>query len=308
MRAPRGLKAPRRSQHKEQIEVKWPAALRFSVLQSCLLASVALHAALLLVRFVDPQSFDKVFKDAGLEVILVNAKGSETPDQAKAIAQHSLAGGGDAEAGRATSPLQADTQDSTGDATEDLHQRLDQLQSRQTVLLAQLRDTMGKLAEPPQQVNTLTPTSAAKDEKARQRLKQLAEIEKRVIQENERPKKRYVSPSTVGKVHALYYHGFKRKVEELGTRNFPSAEGQKLYGDLTMTVSLNARGEVIEAKILESTGNARLDKMAVAIVFSGAPYGDFTEAMLKKFQILVIVSRFSFTRDNNLQTKVIGND
>jgi protein TonB len=289
--------------------VKWPFQYRPSVLQACLLGSVALHLALLTVRFVDPESFDRMFKDAGLEVILVNAKGADTPDaRAKAIAQHTLAGGGDAQSGRASSPLQADTQDNQGDATEDLHQRLEQMQNKQTVLLAQLRDNMAKMMQQPSPSYQAVGPSASVQEKARQRLKQLAEIEKRVIEENERPKKRFVSPSTMGKVHAIYYHSFKRKVEDLGTRNFPSAGGQKLYGDLTMSVSINQAGQVIETKVLASTGNPRLDKMAQAIVNSGAPYGEFTEAMSKKFQILVIVSRFSFSHDEGLQTTVIGHE
>jgi hypothetical protein len=67
----------------------------------------AVHAALLTVRFVDPEGFNRVFQDTPLEVILVNAKSQrETrPGKAQAIAQATLAGGGEAEKGRATSPL-----------------------------------------------------------------------------------------------------------------------------------------------------------------------------------------------------------
>jgi periplasmic protein TonB len=278
---------------------------RLTVFQFCLLGSAVVHSALLAVRFVDPATFDQVFKDHGLEVILVNAQGNEKVDKAKAIAQFTLDGGGSADKGRATSPLQADRFESTGDATEDVQQHLDQLQTRQTYLLAQLKDQLVK--NPTQPLSTPdSADNADRVEKARQRLKQIAEIERRVVQENERPKKRFVSPSTVGKVHALYYHGFKRKVEDLGTRNFPAMAGKKLYGDLTMSVSLDRYGQVIEAQIITSTGNSQLDKMAQAIVYSGAPYGTFTDAMLKKFQILVIVSRFSFTRDDGLQTTVVA--
>ena len=79
----------------------------FSPLQIALGASVAVHAVLLTVRFVDPESFNRVFQDTPLEVILVNARTNEKPekDKAKAIAQASMAGGGDAEKGRATTPL-----------------------------------------------------------------------------------------------------------------------------------------------------------------------------------------------------------
>ena len=39
------------------------------------------------VRIVDPESFNRVFQDTPLEVILVNAKSSETPAQAQALWQ-----------------------------------------------------------------------------------------------------------------------------------------------------------------------------------------------------------------------------
>ena len=76
----------------------------FSPLQIALGVSIAVHAALLTVRFVDPEAFNRVFDDTPLEVILVNARTNEAPEKAKAIAQASMAGGGDTEKGRATSP------------------------------------------------------------------------------------------------------------------------------------------------------------------------------------------------------------
>ena len=65
-----------------------------STLQWALLASAAVHAVLLTVRFVDPAAIQRVFKDTPLDVILVNARSSEAPLQAQAIAQANLAGGG----------------------------------------------------------------------------------------------------------------------------------------------------------------------------------------------------------------------
>ncbi|RZJ08213.1 MAG: energy transducer TonB, partial [Haliea sp.] len=69
----------------------------FSTLQIALGVSVAVHAVLLTVRFVDPEGFNRVFRDTPLEVILVNARTNERPEKAQAIAQASLAGGGEAE-------------------------------------------------------------------------------------------------------------------------------------------------------------------------------------------------------------------
>ena len=76
-----------------------------STLQIALGASVIVHAALLTVRIVDPEGFNRVFQDTPLEVVLVNARSDQRPAIAQAIAQANLAGGGEAAAGRATSPL-----------------------------------------------------------------------------------------------------------------------------------------------------------------------------------------------------------
>jgi len=81
--------------------MKLPAFLtRFSTLQLTLGVSVALHAAILSVRFVDPEGFNRVFQDTPLEVILVNAKSANAPTKADALAQANLEGGGTADAGR----------------------------------------------------------------------------------------------------------------------------------------------------------------------------------------------------------------
>ena len=78
---------------------------RLSNLQIALLVSLALHGALLFVRFAAPATFNRIFQDSPLEVILVNSRSGEAPEKAQAIAQANLAGGGEFATGRATSPL-----------------------------------------------------------------------------------------------------------------------------------------------------------------------------------------------------------
>ena len=64
----------------------------FSTLQLALGASFAVHAALLTVRIIDPEGFNRVFQDTPLEVVLVNARSNEKAEKAQVIAQASLAG------------------------------------------------------------------------------------------------------------------------------------------------------------------------------------------------------------------------
>jgi len=98
---------------------------RFSTLQVALGVSVAVHGALLGVRFVDPEGFNRMFEDSPLEVVLVNSRSNEAPDQAQAIAQASLAGGGEAAAGRATSPLPPSALTEIGDANEETRKQIE---------------------------------------------------------------------------------------------------------------------------------------------------------------------------------------
>jgi protein TonB len=275
---------------------------KLSTLQMALIVSFGLHAALLTVRIVDPEGFNRIFQDTPLEVILVNSRSGEPPDKAQAIAQAALAGGGEAEAGRATSPLPPSALVEVGDSNEEARKRIEQLQETQQQLLAQIRRELALLPAPDPQREQGNPDEAAQEERRRQLVQLLAEIEKRVNEENARPKKRYISPATREEVYALYYDALRRKIEERGTRNFPENQGRKLYGELTMNVTVDTEGRVVDTEIVRPSNSRVLDRRAVAIVRAAAPFGPFNAAMRRRADQLVITSRFKFTREDGLET------
>lgn len=285
--------------------MKKPAfLLRFTTLQLALGVSIAVHAALLSVRFIDPESFNRVFQDTPLEVILVNAKSNERPDKAQAIAQSSLAGGGDAAKGRATSPLPYSALTAVGDDFEEAQRKMDAMQEQQSQLLAQLRKQLATMPVPDPRKPSLSTDAMAQEEKRRQLIKLLAEIEKRINEENARPKKRYISPATREEVYAIYYDAMRRKVEDKGTDNFPEQGGRKLYGELTMIVTVNHDGTVLSTEIVQGSGNSLLDRRAEAIARAAGPFGAFNAGMRAKADQIAVVSRFKFTRDQTLETTV----
>jgi periplasmic protein TonB len=277
-----------------------------STLSIALGVSVVVHAVLLTVRFVDPERFDRIFQDTPLEVILVNAKSTEKPDVAKAIAQASLAGGGDADKGRATTPLPPSALSEIGDATEEAQRKLEALQEQQTMLLSQIKKQLASLPIPDPKQASLSTEATSQEEKRRQLMRLLAEIEKRINEENARPKKRYISPATREEVYAVYYDSLRRKIEERGTLNFPEAAGNKLYGELTMIVTVNFDGRIVDTQIIETSGNLTLDRRAQAIAKNAGPFGPFSTAMRARADQIVVVSRFKFTRDETLETKLTG--
>ncbi len=266
--------------------------------------SVLVHAALLTVRFVDPERFNRIFQDTPLEVILVNAKSSEKPDVAKAIAQASLAGGGDAEKGRATTPLPPSALSEIGDATEDAQRKLEAMQEQQTMLLALIKQQLASMPPPDPKMVAHSLDANAQEEKRRQLMRLLAEIERRINEENARPKKRYISPATREEVYAVYYDSLRHKIEDQGTQNFPEAAGNKLYGELTMIITVNFDGRVIDTQVVETSGSLTLDRRAQTIAKSAGPFGKFNLAMRAKADQIVVVSRFKFTRDETLETKL----
>ena len=276
-----------------------------STLQIALGVSLAVHAVLLTVRFVDPEAFNRVFQDTPLEVVLVNAKTNERPpEKAQAIAQTSLQGGGEATKGRATSPLPPSALTDLGDAAEDAQKKIEAMQDQQMMLLTQVRKMLAAMPPPDPKQPSNSAEAQARENKRKQLIKLLAEIERRINEENARPKKRYVSPATREEVYAVYYDALRRRIEDRGTQNFPELAGRKLYGELTMIVTINYDGRVLATEIVETSGNLTLDRRAQSIAKASGPFGRFSDAMRRRADQIVVVSRFKFTRDETLETKL----
>jgi protein TonB len=275
---------------------------QLTTLQIALTLSVLAHAALLTVRFVDPQRFDRVLQDTPLEVILVNARSEDRPEKAQAIAQANLAGGGNVEQGRATSPLPPSPQARIGEVLEEEERRIEAMKEQQSRLLAQLRQQLAALAAPGPGGGP--PPAGPEREQRRQALvRTLAEIERRINEENARPRKRYISPSTREEVYAIYYDELRRRIEDRGTQNFPEVGGRKLYGELTMVITVNHDGRVLDTEVVQGSGQPALDSRAQAIVRS-LTFGRFNPEMRRRADQIVVVSRFRFTRDDGLQTRL----
>ncbi|VTU14091.1 protein TolA [Variovorax sp. SRS16] len=275
-----------------------------STLQIALGLSVLAHAVLLSVRFIDPESFNRVFKETPLEVILVNARSNERPDKAMAIAQASLAGGGDLDKGRATSPLPPSTFTAVGDSMDDAQRQVEAMQAQQMMMLAQIKQQLAAMPVPDPRTQGNPNEAAAREEKRRQLVELLAEIERRVNEENARPRKRYLSPATREAAYAAYVDALRRRVEMRGTENFPEIAGKKLYGELTMMVTVNYDGSILGTDIVESSGDRLLDRRAQAIVRSIGNFGKFTDAMRRQTDQIVLPSRFKFTHDETLETQL----
>ena len=180
------------------------------------------------------------------------------------------------------------------------------MQDIQQQLLAQIRREVALLPPPDPSKPLMSQAEAEREERRRQMLRTLAEIEKRVNEENARPKKRYISPATREEVYAVYYDNLRRKIEDRGTRDFPEYQGKRLYGELTMNITIDAAGRVIDADVVRPSKSAQLNRRAVAIVRAAGPFGLFTDSMRRQADQIVVTSRFRFTRTDGLETSLSG--
>ncbi len=276
---------------------------RWTTLQKALAISLAFHGGLLTLRVAAPERFDRLFSDTPLEVILVNTRAkADAPDKAQALAQTQLAGGGEQKTGRAASPLPTAATTAQGDMSEALKRQLAAMRKEQSLLLAQVKQVLAQMPPPQPQKSQNAPDEV--EQKRRQLLKLLAEIEQRINQDNARPRKHYVSPATKEAAYALYYDALRRKIEERGTRYFPASNnGEKLYGELTMIITVNTDGRVLSTEVVQGSGLAELDRRAQAIATASGPFGLFTDEMRQQADQLAVVSRFIFSRDNALYTR-----
>ena len=273
--------------------------LRLTPMQIAIVVSLLLHAGLLVFRWADPQGFDRLMTQMPLDIILVNARSSAAaPDKPQALAQANLQGGGDVAQGRAQSPLPLSERSQSGQADDAATAKLRQLKQQQSALLAQVKQQLS-INSTRQSANASE--AAAIDQQRRQLLDTLAEIEQRINEQNARPRTRYVSPATREVSYALYHDHMRRLIEEHGTRFFPQIQGRKLYGSLTLMLTVNAQGRVIASQVLKSSGQPELDKLALALAENAGPFGTFSAEMKHEFDQLAMVSRYTFKRNLTVQ-------
>ncbi len=94
---------------------------------------------------------------------------------------------------------------------------------------------------------------------------------------------------------AAYLDGWKRRVERLGTLNFPDAARRKaLSGSPVIEVAIRADGHLEEISVRRSSGHPELDNAAVRIVRLASPFDPFPPAMRDRYPMLRFAYEWRF--------------
>jgi len=264
----------------------WLISGRIRPLWIALCISVVVHLLFLSQRWLEVKEQDRRL-NTPLSVVLVNAASKSPPQKAQKLAQADLDGGGLTIAQEASALHRARL---GADA------KLETLEKRQKQLLSKF-DTEKKQA---------AGMRTGDEAKASAQINALeAELARRLSPEGRLPRRAALSASSTKTVaFAYYYDAMRQKIEAYGNTFFPRVQGRPLYGNLVLTVSVDAEGRIANTsrgregiEVSRSSGIPDLDRQAVAIVRAAAPFGTFPPEMRHQIDILDWVSTFEFTRD-----------
>jgi protein TonB len=109
----------------------------------------------------------------------------------------------------------------------------------------------------------------------------------------------WVTPDTQASALAPYLAEWKRKVERVGTLNFPSAARRAgLSGSPVVEVEIAANGRLREAKVRTSSGYGALDQAALTILRLASPFNPFPAELAAEYSRLRFAYQWDFVAGN----------
>ena len=267
--------------------------------------SLLLHAVVFSLNFAFPDA-SRAFQDKALDIVLVNSKSARRPSDAQALAQANLDGGGNSEQNRRVkTPLPPAARQQDGNELRQAEKRIRALEAQQQRLLTQARSKAVVAAKGEQEAVAepkagISGRDLASSALAMARLE--GEISRDTDEYNKRPRKKFIGTRTDEYRFAQYIEDWRRKVERVGTLNYPEEAKGKLYGTLLLSVTIKSDGAVDKVEINRSSGHLILDDAARRIVTMAGPYAVFPADIRRDTDILVITRSWNFTRGNSVET------
>jgi protein TonB len=94
---------------------------------------------------------------------------------------------------------------------------------------------------------------------------------------------------------AVYLDSWRRKIERVGTMNFPDvARRQKFSGTPVIEVTIGADGKLLATVIRRSSGHAEIDEAAMRILKLAAPFDPFPGELTAKHDEIRIAYEWQF--------------
>ncbi len=106
--------------------------------------------------------------------------------------------------------------------------------------------------------------------------------------------KKLQANSVLTSEEAKYLNLWQRKIETTGDKIISRKEGV-FEGRVQIMATLDVYGNLINSKILISSGNTIIDEMAISILNESAPFAPFNKDMINEYSVLEIVRDWNFS-------------
>jgi len=284
----------------DRIASMLPKTITFS---TALYVSLAIHAVILAIHFDLPDMMLKA-SDQALDVILVNSKSAHRPNDAQALAQASLDGGGNTdEDRRAKTPLPPSQMIQEGSDLAEAQRRVIEKETQMRLLLAKTSSAKTVHNEESKSDPQPTPEPVAGVDLASTALaiaRLQAQIDRQTEEYNKRPRKKFISPRTSEYRFAQYVEDMLQKIERVGSINYPESARGRISGSLALTIEVRSDGSIASITIDRPSGHKVLDDAARRIVQMAGPYPRFPPN-IHDTDILVIPRTWHFINGSSLQ-------
>jgi len=114
------------------------------------------------------------------------------------------------------------------------------------------------------------------------------------------PRQLVISADTRESRIAGYLDRWKRKVERVGTLNFPEqARTRGMTGNPVLEVAIGADGELTDIVVRRSSGHSLLDQAALNILRRAAPFDPLPDELRRDYDELRFAYQWQFDRDGS---------
>lgn len=271
------------------------------------LFSIGLHSfALFGITFVVPDVKNIPAVRQPLEVVLVNSKSNDRPNDATAYAQNNLDGGGNTDKERRAQtpfPVLGEAKQFT---PEQVAQHLRQLEQENKRLLTRHKSdySVAENQTRKQQLDNSGFNGHDLVQRSLEIARLEAQISKRLDMYEKLPRRKFIGARTQEYRYAQYVEDWRIKVERIGNLNYPEiARRKKIYGKLTLTVNIRSDGSVENIEINRPSGQRILDASAIRIVKLSAPFAPFPPDIRKDTDVISITRTWIFTRTDRLESE-----
>ena len=261
--------------------------------------ALALHALVVLTDFIQE---DPTPAQQTMEITLSRFDDVEKPKEADYLAETNQKGSGTLqEKALPTTPIKAVQHNATPQKASSPAEQNKQQPAKKKPVIVTKKAEHQRPSLFDRAIESAKPVQVKPRRSMLERSLEIAELEANLDRQQQdyakRPRvTRLTAASMMKAVDAEYVLHVVKKIERVGSLNFPEEAGKKLYGTPRMSISIYADGSIRDVDILQSSGNLVLDSQTIEIIRRAAPFAPFPKNVRKERDVLELIRTFSYNK------------